>query len=45
MIQKKVVVGVLNVKQSADADVTHEPVVKAENKALKQGGKKRVVKF
>lgn len=41
---KKAVVGVLDIKQSADADVetlSEKPL----NKAAKQGKKKRVVKF
>jgi hypothetical protein len=43
-IHKKTAVGVLNSKQSADADIT-DSVVNTQFKALKQGNKKRVVKF
>ncbi|XP_046441241.1 neurofilament heavy polypeptide-like isoform X4 [Daphnia pulex] len=45
-MNKKAVVGVLNSKQSADADITDVVVEKAPiKKALKQGNKKQVVKF
>lgn len=45
-MNKNAVVGVLNSKQSADADITDVVVEKAPiKKALKQGNKKQVVKF
>uniref|UniRef100_A0A0P5R1N6 Zinc finger CCHC domain-containing protein n=1 Tax=Daphnia magna TaxID=35525 RepID=A0A0P5R1N6_9CRUS len=45
VIHKKVVAGVLNVKQSADADVMEDTVGQTHNQTPKQGNKKRVVKF
>ena len=45
MVHKNIVVGLLDSKQSADADITDTVIEKKSVKASKQGNKKRVVQF